>query len=187
MKCIIGLGNPGNKYKETRHNIGFMVIDELVNKNEWDMTSQRKLKADSALEHLHSEKVLLLKPQTYMNLSGESVRAAVDFYQLDPSDLLVIYDDLDLPAGKIRLREKGGHGGHNGIRSIIDHLGTKEFKRLRIGIGRPTNSMPIVNYVLEPFSTEQEENVKISVKEAVEACEAWMSMTFNEVMNKFNQ
>lgn len=186
MKCIIGLGNPGKKYENTRHNIGFMVIDELSRRHQWDL-NRVKFKGEYALEHVNSEKVILLKPQTFMNLSGESLRPLMEYYEIDVEDILVIYDDLDLPLGKIRLREKGGHGGHNGIRSIIDHLGTKEFKRLRIGVGRPTGSTPVVNYVLSPFSKDEQENVLLSINESADACEAWFAKSFTDIMNEFNK
>src|SRR5690625_1526572 len=116
MKCMIGLGNPGRKYRKTRHNVGFMVIDELLDRHNWKL-DQTKFKGIYASEHYQGEKVILLQPQTFMNLSGESIKELVDFYQIDIDDILVIYDDLDLPTGKIRLRQKGGHGGHNGVRS----------------------------------------------------------------------
>lgn len=143
MKCIVGLGNPGKKYDKTRHNAGFMVLDEWAERNNWSF-SQKKFNGLYTMERIDGEKVVLLKPQTYMNLSGESLRPLMDYYDLDVEDILVIYDDLDLPPGKIRLRKKGGHGGHNGIRSIIDHLGTKEFKRLRVGVGRPEGSKSVI-------------------------------------------
>src|SRR5690606_5529715 len=126
MKCIVGLGNPGKKYQSTRHNIGFMVIDELLSRQNLSLNKD-KFKGKYTQTIINGEKVLLLEPQTYMNLSGESLRPLMDYYDIDVEDIIVIYDDLDLPTGKVRLRQKGGHGGHNGIRSIIDHLGTKDF------------------------------------------------------------
>jgi peptidyl-tRNA hydrolase, PTH1 family len=185
MKCIVGLGNPGVKYQSTRHNIGFMVIDELLTRHNFQLNKD-KFKGAYAIENINGEKILLLKPLTFMNLSGESIRPLMEYYDIDLDDLLIIYDDLDLPPGKIRLRQKGGHGGHNGIRSIIDHLGTKEFKRIRIGIGRPTNSKPIVDYVLGTFPGEEQEHVKASVEKAADACERWLKTPFEEVMNEFN-
>lgn len=186
MKCIVGLGNPGKKYDGTRHNIGFAVIDELTERHGIKL-DQSKFKGHFAVETLFNEKIVLLKPQTFMNLSGESLRPLMDFYKIVPEDVLVIFDDLDLPVGKIRLRQKGGHGGHNGIRSIIDHLGTKDFKRIRIGVGRPTNSMPIVNYVLSPFTREQLEDVQTTIIKSADACEEWLKKPFSDVMNTFNQ
>ncbi|WP_164670624.1 aminoacyl-tRNA hydrolase [Virgibacillus doumboii] len=186
MKCIVGLGNPGKKYKKTRHNAGFMVIDELVDRHHWKLKKD-KFNGKSTVEFIDGEKVVLLKPQTYMNLSGESVRPLMDFYDIAIDDVLVIYDDLDLPTAKIRLRQKGGHGGHNGIRSIIDHLGTKEFKRLRFGVGRPSTPVPVIDYVLGSFPKEDQKDVDLSIKKAADACEAWLKQPFPEVMNEFNQ
>ena len=186
MKCIVGLGNPGRKYEKTRHNIGFMVIDELLDRHHWDL-NKTKFNGKYAVEQFLGQKVVLLKPQTFMNLSGESIRPLMDYYDIALEDVLVIYDDLDLPTGKIRLRQKGGHGGHNGIRSTIDHLGTKDFKRLRIGVGRPTTPIPVVDYVLSGFSKEQQEDVVSSIKKSADACESWLNHSFSEVMNEYNQ
>ena len=186
MKCIIGLGNPGRKYAKTRHNIGFMVLDELE-KRQSIRLDKHKFKCDYQIETFGTEKVLFIRPQTFMNLSGEGVRPLLDFYKVDYHNVLVIYDDLDLPTGKIRLREKGGHGGHNGIRSLIDHLGTKDFKRLRIGIGRPEDRTPVVNYVLKPFAKAEMAEVNLSIEKAADASEAWFNQSFNEVMNEYNR
>jgi|SRR5699024_5592537 len=186
MKCIIGLGNPGKKYKETRHNIGFLVIDELVNRQQLSL-SKSKFKCQYEMSNLQQEKVIFVQPQTFMNLSGEGVRPLLDYYNIDIEDIVVIYDDLDLPVGKIRLREKGGHGGHNGIRSLIEHLGTKEFKRIRVGVGRPANAQPIVSYVLKPFAKEETDDVNHAIMVSADAAETWVEKSFNEAMNQFNQ
>ncbi|WP_407272204.1 aminoacyl-tRNA hydrolase [Radiobacillus sp. PE A8.2] len=186
MKCIIGLGNPGRKFENTRHNVGFMVIEEFAKRNDWKL-SKKKFNGNFAMEQLDGEKIILLEPQTYMNLSGESIRPLMDFYNIAIEDIVVIYDDLDLPPGKIRLRQKGGHGGHNGIRSTIDHLGTKEFKRIRIGIGRPSTPMPVPDYVLGTFSGEEKTAAMESVQKAADACETWFKKPFEEVMNEYNQ
>ncbi|WP_249872212.1 aminoacyl-tRNA hydrolase [Oceanobacillus saliphilus] len=186
MKCIVGLGNPGKKYSQTRHNIGFMVIDELLERNQWSL-NKSKFNGDYSIELFDGEKVVLLKPQTYMNLSGQSIRPLMEYYDMKLEDVLVIYDDLDLPTGKIRLRQKGGHGGHNGVRSTIDHLGTKEFKRVRIGVGRPTSSIPVADYVLGSFPKEEHVDVVTGIKNAADACEDWLKGTsFIEVMNEYN-
>ncbi|RDW16855.1 aminoacyl-tRNA hydrolase [Oceanobacillus chungangensis] len=185
MKCIVGLGNPGRKYEDTRHNVGFMVIDELLKRHNWSL-DKKKFNGQYAMEHHQGDKIILLKPQTYMNLSGESIRPLMDFYNLDLEDILIIYDDLDLPTGKIRLRQKGGHGGHNGVRSSIDHLGTKEFKRIRIGIGRPLSPIPVVDYVLGSFSKDEQGDVSASIKLAADACEAWLNTPFIDVMSEYN-
>ncbi|CDO04925.1 Peptidyl-tRNA hydrolase [Oceanobacillus picturae] len=185
MKCIVGLGNPGKKYKDTRHNAGFMVIDELLRRHGWSL-NKSKFNADYAMETLNGNKMLLVEPQTYMNLSGDAIRPLLDYYSIDVEDVLIIYDDLDLPPGKIRLRQKGGHGGHNGIRSTISHLGTKEFKRIRIGVGRPTTPVPVVDYVLGQFHKAEQSDVQQSIEKAADACELWLDKPFLEVMNDYN-
>lgn len=187
MKLIVGLGNPGRKYKKTRHNIGFRTIDALLDRHGWKLNNS-KFHGDYAIEHFNGEKIVLLQPQTYMNLSGESIRPLMDYYDIETEDVIVIYDDLDLPTGKIRLRQKGGHGGHNGVRSTIEHLGTKEFKRIRLGVGRPVNATPVVDYVLGKFPKDEKEAVEQSVQDAADAIEAWIEgKPFVEVMNDFNQ
>lgn len=186
MKCIVGLGNPGKKYEQTRHNVGFMVIDELASRHHFSL-SKKKFNGLYAMETIQGEKVILLAPQTYMNLSGEAVRPLMEYYNLELEDIIVIYDDLDLPTGKIRLRQKGGHGGHNGLRSIIDNLGSKDFKRVRIGIGRPEGRVPVIDYVLGKFSREEEQEAGDSIQKAADACEAWLNKPFPQVMNDYNQ
>lgn len=185
MKCIVGLGNPGKKYSTTRHNVGFMVIDELLRRHSLDL-NKTKFSGNYALERIANQKVLLLEPQTYMNLSGEAIRPLMDYYNVDTDDVVIVYDDLDLPTGKIRLRQKGGPGGHNGIKSTISHLGTKEFKRIRIGVGRPSTPQPVIDYVLGSFPKEQEDDVQDSITKAADAFEAWLEKPFIEVMNEFN-
>ena len=186
MKCIIGLGNPGKKYQQTRHNIGFLVLDELCNRNQLHL-SKNKFKCHYEMDRIDQEKVLFVQPQTFMNLSGEGIRPLIDFYKIAVEDIIVIYDDLDLPVGKIRLREKGGHGGHNGIRSLIEHLGTKDFKRIRVGIGRPTNAQPIVDYVLQSFVKSEMDDVNHAIVTAADASETWIKKSFNDAMNRYNQ
>jgi PTH1 family peptidyl-tRNA hydrolase len=186
MKCYIGLGNPGRQYEQTRHNIGFMVIDELSHLFNIPL-DQSKHKGLFGVGFYKGEKILLLKPLTYMNLSGESIRAVIDYYQIDIEDLSVIYDDLDLPAGKIRLRQKGSAGGHNGIKSTIAHLGTQEFNRIRLGINRPPKGMKVPDYVLGRFSQDEQPDVIEAVKKAAAACELWLDKPFLQVMNEYNQ
>lgn len=185
MKLIVGLGNPGKQYDKTRHNIGFEVIDSLADKLSISL-DQAKFKGIYGSKIINGEKIYLLKPLTYMNLSGESVRAIMDYFEIDTEDLLVIYDDLDLPVGKIRLRQKGSAGGHNGIKSIISHLGTQEFNRIRVGINRPSNGMSITDYVLGHFTKEEQEGVEVSVQRSSAACEEWLKNPFLQVMNTFN-
>lgn len=185
MKVIVGLGNPGTKFTTTRHNIGFIVIDELAHRFG---LKQYKQKFNSYYEMItvNGEKVILVKPLTYMNLSGEAVKPLLNFFKAEIDDLLVIYDDLDLPVGKLRLRTKGSAGGHNGIKSIIQHIGTQEFKRIRIGVGRPPSYMSVPDYVLQSFDKSEEADVVTAIKKAADACEDWLSKPFIDVMNKHN-
>ena len=185
MKLIIGLGNPGKPYENTRHNIGFEVIDELAQK--WNApTPQMKFNGAFTQVHRPEGKVILLKPLTYMNLSGESVRPLMDYFNIDLEDILVIYDDLDLETGKLRLRQKGSAGGHNGIKSLIQHLGTQEFNRIRVGVSRPPAGMKVADYVLSKFSKEDQPIVQEAIKKSVNAVEASLSKPFLDVMNQFN-
>jgi peptidyl-tRNA hydrolase, PTH1 family len=185
MKLIVGLGNPGKQYDGTRHNIGFEVIDKISEKLNINL-DQAKFKGIYGYGMVEGEKVFLLKPLTYMNLSGESIIALMNYYQIEIEDLLVIYDDLDLPVGRIRLRQKGSAGGHNGIKSIISHLGTGEFNRIRVGIDRPSNGMTVVDYVLGRFFKEEQEQVSASVQKSVDACTDWIKKPFIQVMNTYN-
>lgn len=185
MKLFIGLGNPGKQYEKTRHNIGFEVIDELA--KHWNIPlDQAKFQGLYGMGMVQGEKVYLLKPMTYMNLSGQSIRALIDYFQIDIEDIVVIYDDLDIPVGRIRLRQKGSAGGHNGIKSTIAHLGTQDFDRIRIGIDRPVKGANIADYVLGKFSKEDQENLVPVVKRCVEACEKRIGMPFLQVMNDYN-
>ncbi|UOQ49522.1 aminoacyl-tRNA hydrolase [Gracilibacillus caseinilyticus] len=186
MKCIVGLGNPGSKYHETRHNVGFMVVDELLNRHGWQL-SKGKFKGHYTIETYEGEKIILLEPQTFMNLSGESLRPLMDFYDLTPEQVTVIYDDLDLPLGKIRLRQTGGHGGHNGVRSCIDQLGTKQFNRLRFGIGRPASPITVIDYVLGKFNDKEKVDLEPAINHAADAMEAWVTQPFQKVMNDYNK
>ena len=185
MKLIIGLGNPGEKYEKTRHNIGFEVIEECSSRFGIDINHQ-KFKSVYGFKMVDGEKVFLLKPLTYMNLSGEAVRPFIDYYKIDIEDIVVVYDDHDLPPGKIRLREKGGHGGHNGIKSLIAQLGTEKFKRIRVGIGRPPSAMLVPNYVLGTFTGEEKQLVAEAITYSTNACEAWLKDNFLKVMSQFN-
>ncbi|GKV66677.1 MULTISPECIES: aminoacyl-tRNA hydrolase [Sporosarcina] len=186
MRLFIGLGNPGKAYEKTRHNIGFQVIDELAKRLEAP-PFQQKFNGHYTTVHTAQGKVILVKPMTYMNLSGECVRPLADYFEVDDEELAVLYDDLDLPAGKIRLRQKGSAGGHNGMKSLIAHLGTSEFNRIRIGVDRPTGGMKVSDYVLAPFTKEELPLMEEAVQKSADACEAWSKETpFLEVMNKFN-
>ncbi|HDR3487962.1 aminoacyl-tRNA hydrolase [Bacillus pacificus] len=185
MKLIVGLGNPGREYELTRHNIGFMAIDELAKR--WNISlNEQKFKGVFGAGFVNGEKVILLKPLTYMNLSGESIRPLMDYYKIDVEDFVVLYDDLDIPVGKLRLRMKGSAGGHNGVKSTISHLGTQEFQRIRMGIDRPKNGMKVVDYVLGRFTSEEIPGVNHSIEKAADACEEWLNKPFLQIMNTFN-
>ena len=187
MKLVIGLGNPGERYDKTRHNIGFDVIDTVLDKHGLKMTDQ-KFRADYTVAHIHGTKCLFVKPYTYMNLSGEALLPLMSYYGIGMDDILVVYDDLDLELGRIRLRQTGNSGGHNGIKSIMEMLGDSEFKRIRVGIGRPTGGWKVVDHVLAPFNVEDRILVDAAIDEAANAIEAWLSgQTFLEVMNDFNR
>lgn len=186
MKVIVGLGNPGFKYKKTRHNIGFTVLDALSRRLQIPM-KKKKFNAAFGMADVNNEEVVLLAPLTYMNASGEAVRPFLDYFNVRTEDLAVIYDDLDLPTGKIRLRKKGSAGGHNGMKSVISHLGTQEFKRIRIGIQHPEYGGDVIDYVLRPFSRNEKSDVEKAVADVVSACEMWLSSSFPEVMNEYNR
>lgn len=177
MKIIIGLGNPGKEYEGTRHNCGFMFIDELAKKLEENgieikWTTENKLKAKITKFNYKNKSIILAKPLTYMNLSGESVRKILNFYKESPQSLTVIYDDIDLPLEEIRIREKGSAGSHNGMKSIINELGSQEFKRIRIGIESRGESSPekqsLESFVLSNFNDEEKETLDKTIKKSIE-------------------
>lgn len=185
MKVIIGLGNPGKKYEFTRHNIGFITLDYIAEVLNISM-DQAKFKGLVGEGRYKDEKVILLKPMTFMNLSGEAIRELIDFYKLSNEDVLVIYDDLDLPGGQLKLRYKGGSGGHNGIKSILAHLGTEQFKRIKMGIGRPAYG-DVVSYVLGNFTEEEDAGLQEAVKKATDASISFIEeKDFTKVMNIHN-
>lgn len=182
---IIGLGNPGREYRDNRHNAGFMVIDRLVIRlNARGMKLQSKAIITSTL--YEDKKLIFAKPQTYMNLSGQSVQGLANFYKLSLDNLLVIYDDLDLPFGTIRLRPGGGPGGQKGIASAIERLGTKDFARLRIGIGRPAGRMEPADFVLQDFSRDEMKNLSEILDRASDAVLSFVLDGLDNAMNKFN-
>ena len=187
MKVIIGLGNPGNKYFETRHNIGFMVVDELAEQCQFSWSMNKKFQAQTAEGMIAGEKVILVKPMTYMNESGQSVRALTDYYQINNDEMMIVYDDLDLKVGKLRLRQTGSAGGHNGIKSIIAHLNSKDFPRAKVGIDRPKNKT-VVQHVLSTFNKEEYPIIKEAVNQTVKAIEFWIETSdFSQTMNQFNK
>jgi len=185
MKMIVGLGNPGGKYKSSRHNIGFLVIDELTRLFVTKL-DKRKHQGEYTIVSYNKDKVLLLKPQTFMNLSGESVAPLMKYYDIAIEDLVVIYDDLDLPCGKLRLRPSGGSAGHNGLKSIIKHLGSSEFKRVRVGIEKD----PLVlaaDYVLGKPNLQQKKLIKKAIIEAALAIREYLDSGFDQAMNSYNK
>ena len=184
MKLIVGLGNPGKEYERTRHNAGFMVIDKVAEKCSLSF-NKTKVNALVAEGKVHGESVMLMKPQTYMNLSGNAVSEAVRFYKLDLSDLLIIHDDLDLPVGKIRIRESGSAGGQNGMKNIINLLGTQDIRRIRVGIDK-NKLIPVPDYVLGKIPEEQKDEFDQAVETAAKAAVASITMSFSNVMNRYN-
>ena len=184
MYAIIGLGNPDKKYEKTRHNVGFDVIDELAEQMGIEVKTKRH-KALCGIGTIGSEKVVLVKPQTYMNLSGESVRAVMDFYKLDAkSDIIVVSDDISLPVGKIRIRAKGSAWGHNGLKSIISHAGTDGFTRIKVGVG--ANEGDLVKHVLGKFSKQDRVFVDDAIRDAASAAELIVMYGAQTAMNKYN-
>jgi PTH1 family peptidyl-tRNA hydrolase len=183
-RLIVGLGNPGRKYAGHRHNVGFQCLDHLA--EAWGLSfSKRKHKALLAQGHIAGLKAILAKPQTFMNLSGQAVERMARFYKVPPENILVIYDDLDLPVGKIRLRPEGGSGGHKGMKSVIEHLGSNGFPRLRVGIGRPTHGDP-VDYVLSDFAPDEQIAMEQAYERAVSAVELWLTEDIAAAMNRHN-
>ncbi|MHB8126039.1 MAG: aminoacyl-tRNA hydrolase [Desulfitobacteriaceae bacterium] len=185
MKTIIGLGNPGIEYAETRHNVGFLALDGLV--EALNLGFRVKYQGLLAEGQIAGERVLLLKPQTFMNLSGRSVRDLANFYKISGEDLLVVHDDLDLPLGKIRLRNQGSAGGHNGIRSIIVELGTEKFWRLKIGVNRPPEQWDAARYVLSPFFPKEIPDLEEVLNRVEKAITLWVGGNHNKAMNLYNK
>ncbi|MBE6062564.1 MAG: aminoacyl-tRNA hydrolase [Clostridium butyricum] len=183
MFLIVGLGNPGLQYENTRHNIGFKVIDNIAKEYNIEINRQ-KFKGIYGEGFINNEKVILLKPSTYMNLSGESIREVVDFYKLTCEQIVVIYDDISLDVGRLRIREKGSAGGHNGIKSIISHLGTDVFPRIKVGVGQP--NVDLVNYVLGKFTDKEMEVLSESIDASTKAVSEIIKENIKTAMNKFN-
>lgn len=185
MYIIAGLGNPTKEYDKTRHNVGFAVIDQLADRYGIDV-SERKHRAFCGKGVIEGQKVLLVKPQTFMNLSGESLRSAMDYYKALPEELIVIYDDISLPPGQLRIRLKGSAGGHNGIKNIIAHLGTQEFPRIKVGVGEKSPRMDLKDYVLSRFSKGEQELMEEAFREAAQAVAMMISDGADRAMNHFN-
>ncbi|MBQ8639283.1 MAG: aminoacyl-tRNA hydrolase [Lachnospiraceae bacterium] len=186
MYIIAGLGNPTSQYKGTRHNVGFEVIDRIASKYNINVET-KKFKGLVGTGMIGHEKVVLLKPQTYMNLSGESVQEAMNFYKPDMDQLIVIYDDVSLPPGQLRVRGKGSAGGHNGMKNIILHCGSQDFPRVRVGIGEKNPHQDLADYVLGHFQGEDKKLMDEAYDEAVEAVKTLVLDGLNEAMNQFNR
>ena len=183
MILIVGLGNPGKQYEQTRHNIGFDVIDYMANKYNIDV-NREKFKGICGEGFIENKKVILLKPLTYMNLSGESIRELANFYKLEDDEIIVVYDDISLDIGRLRIREKGSAGGHNGIKSIIQNLGGDKFPRVKVGVGQPKDN--VVNHGLGKFSKEDREHIEKVIPVVSDAIVEIVKNDAKESMNKFN-
>lgn len=183
MYLVVGLGNPGEEYKHTRHNVGFDIIDLM--KSKYNVSVNRiKFKGVYGEVNISNERVILLKPSTYMNLSGESVREAASFYKISNENIIIIYDDISLDAGKLRIRSKGSAGGHNGIKSIITNMSTDVFTRIKIGVGQPQKSL--IPHVLGRFSKEDRILVEKTFEASIKAVETIIAKSYVEAMNEFN-
>jgi PTH1 family peptidyl-tRNA hydrolase len=186
MKLVVGLGNPGLKYQKTRHNIGFMVIDDILKDAGAQPRFDAKFNAEVALLNVGGKKICLVKPSTFMNLSGEAISKIMNYYDIPVEDLLVIVDDVNLETGKLRLRETGGHGGHNGLRNIIGLLHTEAFKRIRIGVDNNPN-MPLDQYVLGQFTQDQFIVLSKAIQQSKEIVEQFiLDVPYKDIMTKYN-
>ncbi len=191
LKLLVGLGNPGSEYNKTRHNVGFMVLEEIARKNNCNFRESKKLFGRTCEYGIGIEKTRLLMPNTFMNDSGKSVRSAKDWFNFENHQLIVLVDDMDLPLGKIRVRSKGSSGGHNGLKSIIKHLGTAEFKRLKIGIGPPSvdqkeRKSKTVSHVLGRFSKEEFKILNFIIEEIIICIESITSNNWEKVTTRLN-
>ncbi|HYB95903.1 MAG TPA: aminoacyl-tRNA hydrolase [Vicinamibacterales bacterium] len=186
MKLVVGLGNPGPEYRDTRHNAGFMVVDALADR--WRLTDQWREKFDALqIKTVKGDQpVIVAKPLTYMNLSGRAVSGLAGFYKIDPADVFVIVDEAALPLGRLRARRDGSAGGHNGLKSIIEHLGTQAFPRMRVGVGRGANGRGLADHVLGRFEPSERDTVSAAVLRAADATEMFLSDGIERVMNAFN-
>lgn len=185
MYLIVGLGNPENEYAHTRHNMGFDTINQIAKNNNIQIT-KNKFKGLCESTIIQNQKVILLKPQTYMNLSGESVKEVAEFYNLKPEEIIVIYDDMDIEKGHIKIRKKGGAGSHNGMKSVVEELQSTDFARIRVGIGQPEFKSDMINYVIGKVSQEEQEILQQGVEKAAKAVEEILKNGIDIAMNKFN-
>lgn len=187
VKMIVGLGNPGSKYNDTKHNIGFMAVDRIVKNLDVNFTEDKNFKAEIGSDFLNGEKIYFIKPTTFMNNSGIAVKALLTYYNISIKDMIIIYDDLDMEVGKIRFRQKGSAGGHNGIKSIIAHLGTQEFDRIKVGIGRPNGRMTVINHVLGKFDKNDEIMISNTLDKVDNAVNYYLQTNdFQKTMQKYN-
>ncbi len=184
LKVIAGLGNPGKKYANTRHNIGFKITASLARKH--FVKSSYKFDGLYGDYFFGGEKIIIFQPMKYMNRSGQPIKRLLNYYEITPENMLVIHDDLDLDLGKIRFKKSGGSGGHNGIKSIIERIGTNEFKRLKVGIGRPPENLAVSDYVLSKFHGEEKDIAKNVIEKSVSAVELMLKEDIHKAMNKFN-
>jgi len=185
MYLIAGLGNPSRTYEGTRHNIGFTMIDAIGNKFGIDVTT-KKHKALVGRGMIDGMRVILAKPQTYMNLSGESIREITDFYKIEPENIIIIYDDISLDVGQLRIRKKGSAGGHNGVKNIIAHLGTQEFPRIKVGIGNKPEGWDLADYVLSKYTKAEQEALKEASEGVIGAVKLMLADDIEAAMNKYN-
>ncbi len=187
MYIIAGLGNPDKQYENTRHNVGFDAIDALADKYNIDV-SGRKHRAFCGKGVINGQKIVLVKPQTYMNLSGESLRSVVDYYKINPeTELLVLFDDISLDVGQLRIRKKGSAGGHNGIKNIIANLNTQDFARIKIGVGEKPKNMDLADYVLGHFSKAERESINEAIVQTIDAVETILNGNIDSAMNQYNK
>lgn len=186
MKLVVGLGNPGSEYRDTRHNVGFLVADELARRWRVPDAWREKFEALHIKTMLGDDAVVVAKPLTFMNLSGQAVAGLAAFYKIDPADVLVVTDDVALPLGRLRARPEGGAGGHNGLKSIIQHLGTQAFPRVRVGVGRGDDRRDLSDHVLGRFDAGERDIVSAAVLRAADATERFLSDGIERVMSAFN-
>ncbi|OZC67113.1 aminoacyl-tRNA hydrolase [Rhodococcus sp. 15-725-2-2b] len=180
---IVGLGNPGPQYEKTRHNVGFMVADALAGRIGSAFSSHKKSNSDIVQARLGSRSVVIAKPRTFMNLSGQPVAALARFFSIEPANIVVVHDELDIDFGALRLKLGGGEGGHNGLRSISQHLSTKDYLRVRVGVGRPPGRMDPASFVLKPFSAAERKDLGVVVEEAADAAELLLSAGLEAAQN----
>jgi PTH1 family peptidyl-tRNA hydrolase len=186
IKLIVGLGNPGRQYEKTRHNAGFFFLDELAKERSLEWLKKNEFQAHVAEMRVASDKVLMMKPQTYMNRSGVSVGLAARYFKLNPDEILVVHDELDFDAGKLRVKKDGGHAGHNGLKDIINHLGSRSFYRIRLGVGRPVNESPVADYVLSEPSKQERQLLLAAINRGLCLIDRIIVGDMDLVMNELN-